>query len=621
MNPELLDYLKTMITPGEAQGVPDAVFLHVVAGQGFDWSVYADQSVHAIVMEGSMDAQADIEQAFRALKPGGHLMLQNPEEEPTGFTGACMAEDVGFEVRDCILVPDQAGDGDRLHYVAKASRGEREEGLSEQVVSPSLPDVEDEEGDEVGPKGKKRFNSHPCLHPESLVLTDRGFRPIAEVSIGDNVYSADGKFHAVEHVSRHPYTSPDLFEIKVMGTNYTTQASDNHPFLIYRPTRKGAAIRGGEVMWLRADQIQVGDYTMTPQLAEPLNDVVFDPDWWFVFGLWVAEGVAHRAGHGDSLYPSFTLHEKETGLLDRIRSVFHSVNVGVYPKKGTKAIQVVVFDRIAGARFVELAGRGASTKRLHPSVWGLPKKIRASLLAGYLAGDGGNVRNYIQAKTVSPDLASQMQLLASSVGYKVSLLTFPPVEGCGIGGRLFKSVQPVYHLHIYSKNSENVTSGTRKASRPTEIIHEGVPFSLAYVKRVVRIPYVGDVVNLSVEGSPTFQTAVGMSHNTVKPKAVMERLLMDVPKDRGPVVDPFLGSGTTGIACVATGHDFIGIEREREYMQIADARIRHWATKIAGWNAPEVVSDLSVDPVGVVVEETPVESKPVTAVLTFEDLF
>lgn len=269
MNPELLDYLKTMITPGEAQGVPDAVFLHVVAGQGFDWSAFSDQSVHAIVMEGSMDAQADIEQAFRTLKPGGHLMLQNPEDEPTGFTGACLAEDVGFEVRDCILVPDQAGDGDRLHYVAKASRGEREEGLSEQVVSPSLPDVEDEEGDEVGPKGKKRFNSHP----------------------------------------------------------------------------------------------------------------------------------------------------------------------------------------------------------------------------------------------------------------------------------------------------------------------------------------------------------------TVKPKAVMERLLMDVPKDRGPVVDPFLGSGTTGIACVATGHDFIGIEREQEYMKIADARIRHWATKIAGWNAPEVVSDLSEIPVGAAVEETPVEAKPVTVVLTFEDLF
>jgi DNA modification methylase len=39
------------------------------------------------------------------------------------------------------------------------------------------------------------------------------------------------------------------------------------------------------------------------------------------------------------------------------------------------------------------------------------------------------------------------------------------------------------------------------------------------------------------------------------------------------VVDPFLGSGTTGMACVLEGRDFIGIEREAEYLVLPDARI------------------------------------------------
>jgi len=36
-----------------------------------------------------------------------------------------------------------------------------------------------------------------------------------------------------------------------------------------------------------------------------------------------------------------------------------------------------------------------------------------------------------------------------------------------------------------------------------------------------------------------------------------------------------MGSGTTGIACVNTGRDFIGIELERDYFEIAQARIEH----------------------------------------------
>ena len=81
-------------------------------------------------------------------------------------------------------------------------------------------------------------------------------------------------------------------------------------------------------------------------------------------------------------------------------------------------------------------------------------------------------------------------------------------------------------------------------------------------------------------------------HPTVKPIALMERLLDDVPKDAGPVLDPFMGSGTTGIACTRTGHSFIGIEMGEEYLEIADTRIRYWdSQKPFGRKLATVVSD------------------------------
>jgi len=63
-------------------------------------------------------------------------------------------------------------------------------------------------------------------------------------------------------------------------------------------------------------------------------------------------------------------------------------------------------------------------------------------------------------------------------------------------------------------------------------------------------------------------------HPTVKPLKLMEYLctLTNTPTG-GVVLDPFMGSGTTGVACKNTGRDFIGIEREAEYIEIARAKL------------------------------------------------
>ena len=67
-------------------------------------------------------------------------------------------------------------------------------------------------------------------------------------------------------------------------------------------------------------------------------------------------------------------------------------------------------------------------------------------------------------------------------------------------------------------------------------------------------------------------------HPTVKPISLMRYLVRLTKTPTGGVVlDPFMGSGTTGCACALEGRDFIGIEREPDYMEIARRRIEHWA--------------------------------------------
>lgn len=62
-------------------------------------------------------------------------------------------------------------------------------------------------------------------------------------------------------------------------------------------------------------------------------------------------------------------------------------------------------------------------------------------------------------------------------------------------------------------------------------------------------------------------------HPTVKPTKLMQYLVKLVTPKGGTVLDPFMGSGSTGKACKLEGFDFIGIEREPEYVEIAKARI------------------------------------------------
>ena len=62
-------------------------------------------------------------------------------------------------------------------------------------------------------------------------------------------------------------------------------------------------------------------------------------------------------------------------------------------------------------------------------------------------------------------------------------------------------------------------------------------------------------------------------HPTMKPLRVMEWCLGFLPNAE-TILDPFMGSGTTGVACIRLGRRFIGIEKEPKYFEIAKRRIR-----------------------------------------------
>jgi len=72
------------------------------------------------------------------------------------------------------------------------------------------------------------------------------------------------------------------------------------------------------------------------------------------------------------------------------------------------------------------------------------------------------------------------------------------------------------------------------------------------------------------------ESKAGNNHPTVKPVELMKYLIKLVTPANGKVLDPFNGSGSTGMAAVELGHEYVGIELDPAYVEIAKKRIEAW---------------------------------------------
>lgn len=109
------------------------------------------------------------------------------------------------------------------------------------------------------------------------------------------------------------------------------------------------------------------------------------------------------------------------------------------------------------------------------------------------------------------------------------------------------------------------------AQKPKEgtFVQNWLKYQIGLVDTTVSLDgnFPGTVMEVPKEKDKTIK------HFTVKPVKLIEHLIKLFSPEGAVICDPFLGSGTTGIACLNTGRNFIGIELNPEYYQMAKERI------------------------------------------------
>ena len=164
------------------------------------------------------------------------------------------------------------------------------------------------------------------------------------------------------------------------------------------------------------------------------------------------------------------------------------------------------------------------------------------------------------------------------------------VDGCRVEGRERTDYGLASSGNTYGEPSASADFDSSKGRWPTNLIHDGTEpadmlgeaarfFYCAKASRADRNAGLVDPGAQFKRGATLRQVenteTKGNTHPTVKPTDLMRYLCRLVTPPGGLVLDPFMGSGSTGKAALLEGFKFLGIDMTAEYVEIARARIQY----------------------------------------------
>lgn len=148
------------------------------------------------------------------------------------------------------------------------------------------------------------------------------------------------------------------------------------------------------------------------------------------------------------------------------------------------------------------------------------------------------------------------------------------IDGCRVGESggtkeitLLNTKRKLYSTKILNGTSKCDTVAINKGRWPTNVIHDGSDHVLEGLRENARFFY-------CPKACPS-ERDEGNIHPTVKPVELMRYLVRLITPPRGTVMDPFMGSGTTGVAAKIENMDFVGMELSDEYFEICKRRIEN----------------------------------------------
>jgi len=148
---------------------------------------------------------------------------------------------------------------------------------------------------------------------------------------------------------------------------------------------------------------------------------------------------------------------------------------------------------------------------------------------------------------------------------------------------VFGSGKPIFNKQMQPRKSERVKqaqNGNSKNWRSKPKKENEVAFSTDYEPREWNVydAKFKNPMNYIETPSVVSNSKEKVNHSTQKPLKLLEYLVKTYSNENDTILDNTMGSGSTGVACVNTNRNFIGIEQDEKYFNIAKNRINEHRT-------------------------------------------
>ena len=385
---------------------------------------------------------------------------------------------------------------------------------------------------------KKPIDGHryilACLPQGEKVLTQRGLVNVEDVLDNDLLVTKEGEYTRIKTRMVRDVEDEEVVEILPYSALDSTRFTWNHKIWASSNT-KLTKKHGGKCYWdfdwkyVQSKDLKDGDWLVFPNIYKNIklsNDEVskhwvydsenllFDEDFWWFCGIWLAEGSCHDASVKN--YNTQTAHNRdEEDIHGRVSSIIENVfdkPKKVYSSSTSKAYTIRFNDKVMKRFLMENFNRGFRNKRIPSWIKHMQEKYVIQLLLGYFEGDGTKSKDAdnpkpISFSSVSKGLLMDIRDILLSLGIIGTIKKkYGEKDGEIMGRKVHLSAK--YELVLSKGNSQklsdvlNLGYSYKSKNRRTisySFFSEDESYVYFRIKKVSKEKYSGKVYNYTTE--------------------------------------------------------------------------------------------------------------------------
>lgn len=351
----------------------------------------------------------------------------------------------------------------------------------------------------------------PCFTKGHYVLTDKGYKDVSDIQVGDMVLTHKGRYRKVVRTNKR---EADIVDVRIMGYPVFHTTAE-HPFYTLErrkatwneyKNRKSWRVFSNEPKWTKAIELKPKTHFCGQLIGKSaeINAADIDTELAYILGRYVADGhirKSKRPGRPNSYQYQVILSIGASKIEQFKKHVMHR-HYSCY--EHTESVYRVCFSSMELLNFIEQQGfgKGANNKAIPEFIYNLSRDIQFAFLSGYMDGDGHMGEYQYCASTVSPMLAFGLQRLVTQLyGVNVGVTVCNNDNTHSIGNREIHSNYPLYTV-VWKESIKK---------QSVAHIQDGIVWT--QVKNVCKTSHTDTVYNIEVDEDNSYTVNNVIVHN------------------------------------------------------------------------------------------------------------